>query len=286
MNVDAEATQLLDRAALPSRSPLIDDAAGYLRRTRLARRYGLIGGMVLGFGPLAGDTELTLALPRMFAGYVLGLLISETLAPRRARPPRRAADLRVRRAADLLPRWARFGVWALFIPALASPLLALVHPVRGLSYVNTPIYSCSSDGLHLPALSVLATSAAVGAVGLLAAQLTLGRLVQRPRPADDLERARLDDLLRGMSARAAAGGAAALALALASVISQAVYAGAYAEVCPAHPGPSVPAYPWAVPLTPWLQWASLALMAAALIALAMGRRRADPRFRPVPGAAR
>jgi hypothetical protein len=284
MNVDAGATQLLDRAGLPSRSPLIDDAAGYLRRTRLARRYGLIGGLVLGFGPLAGDTELTLALPRMFAGYVLGLLISETLAPRRARPPRRAADLRVRRAADLLPRWARFGVWALFIPALASPLLALVHPVRGLSYVNTPIYSCGSGGLHLPALSVLAASAAVGAAGLLAAQLTLGRLAQRPRPADDLERARLDDLLRGMSARAAAGGAAALALA--SVISQAVQVGAYAEVCPAHPGPAVPAYPWAVPLAPWLQWASLALMAAAFIALAMGRRRADPRSGPVLGAAR
>jgi hypothetical protein len=68
MNVDAEVTQLLDRAGLPGRSPLIDDAAGYLRRTRLARRYGLIGGLVLGFGPLAGDTELTLALPRMFAG--------------------------------------------------------------------------------------------------------------------------------------------------------------------------------------------------------------------------
>jgi hypothetical protein len=286
MNVYAEATQLLDRAGLPSRSPLIDDAAGYLRRTRLARRYGLIGGLVLGFGPLAGDTELALALPRMFAGYVLGLLISETLAPRRARPPRRAADLRVRRAADLLPRWARFGIWALFIPALASPLLALVHPVRGLSYVNTPIYSCSSGGLHLPALSVLVASAAVGAAGLLAAQLTLARLVQRPRPADDPERARLEDLLRLMSARAAAGGAAALALALASVISEAVYAGAHAEVCPAQPGSAVPAYPWAVPLTPWLQWASLALMAAALIALAMGRRRADPRSRPVLGAAR
>src|SRR3954464_13495683 len=83
MNADADASQLLEQAALPRRGPLLDDAAEYLRRTRLGRRCGLIGGLVLGLGPLAGDTELDLALPRMFAGYVLGLLVSEMLAPRR-----------------------------------------------------------------------------------------------------------------------------------------------------------------------------------------------------------
>jgi hypothetical protein len=65
---------------------------------------------VLGLGPLAGDTELSLALPRMFAGYVLGLLVSESLAPRRDRPARRAADLRVRRATCFpAGRAARYG---------------------------------------------------------------------------------------------------------------------------------------------------------------------------------
>jgi hypothetical protein len=286
MKVDAEASQLLERAGLPGRGPLIDDAAAYLRRTRLGRRYGLIGGLVLGLGPLAGDTELNLALPRMFAGYVLGLLVSESLASRRDRPARRAADLRVRRAADLLPRWARFAVWVLFIPALASPLLTLVHPVRGLSHVSTPVYSCGSGGPPWPALPVLAASAAVGAAGLLAAQLTFARLAQRPRPADNPEQARLDDLLRGMSARAAAGGAAALALALASVLSGAVAAAVQAVLCPAQPGHPVPAYPWAASLTPWLQWAPFTLLAAAFIVLAICRRRPDPRYRPVPGAAR
>ena len=142
MDVDAEAGQLLERAALPRRGPLIDDAAGYLRRTRLGRRYGLIGGLMLGLGPLAGDTELSLALPRMLAGDVLGLLVSESLPRRRDRPARRAAELRVRRAADLLPGWARAAVWVVFIPALASPLLILVHPVSGLSHVSTPVYTC------------------------------------------------------------------------------------------------------------------------------------------------
>src|SRR5437764_1027678 len=122
MNADADASQLLEQAALPRRGPLLDDAAEYLRRTRLGRRCGLI-----------------------------------------------------------------------------------------------------------------------------AARLTRARLARRPRPADDPERARLDDLLRGMSARAAAGGAAALALA--SGISEAVYVvGARAVVCPARPGNPVPAYPLAASL--------------------------------------
>ena len=286
MDVDAEARQILDEAGLADRSRLIDGAAEYVHRTRLGRRCGLIGGLVLGFGPLAGDNQLSLALPRMFAGYVLGLLVSELLAPRRDRPARRAADLRVRRVTDLLPRWVQVTVWAVFLPALAAPLLTLVHPVRGLAHVSRYGYYCASGGLAWPGLPVLAASAAIGAAGLLVAQLTLARLARRPRPADDLEGARLDDVLRGMSARAVAGGAVALALALASGISEAVSAGAHAVVCPAQPGYPVPAYPWAASLTPWLQSAPAALLGTAFIVLAVCRRRQDPRYRPVPGAAR
>jgi len=286
MNVDTEARRLLGEAGLADRSPLAGDAAEYLRRTRRGRRYGLIGGLVLGFGPLAGDPEFSLAFPRMLAGYVLGLLISELLAPRRERPAHRAADLRVRRARDLLPRWAQVTVWLLFLPAFASPLLALAHPVPGLTHVSRPGYSCASGQGQWPGLAMLATAAVIGAAGLLAAQLTLTRLARRPRPADDPEGARLDDFLRGMSARAVAGGAAALALALAAGVSEAVYAGAHDLVCPARPGAPVPAYPWAASLTPWLQWASLGLLAIAVLILASCRYRHDPRHRPVPGAAR
>ena len=286
MNVDTEGWRLLGEAGLADRSPLVDDAAEYLRRTRRGRRYGLIGGLVLGFGPLAGDPEFSLVFPRMLVGYVLGLLISELLTPRRERSAHRAADLRVRRARDLLPGWAQVTVWLLFLPAFAAPLLALAHPVPGLARVSMPGYSCAAGPGEWPGLAALATAAAIGAAGLLAAQLTLNRLARRPRPADDPEGARLDDFLRGMSARAVAGGAAALALALAAGVSEAVYVGAHDVVCPARPGAQVPAYPWAASLTPWLQWASLGLLATAFLILALFRYRPDPRHRPVPGTAR
>ena len=286
MNIDAEARRLLGEAGLAGRSPLVEDTGEYLRRTRRGRRYGLIGGLVLGFGPLAGDPEFSLVFPRMLVGYVLGLLISELLAPRWERPAHRAADLRVRRASDLLPRWAQLTVWLLFVPAFAAPLLAVAHPVPGLTHISGPGYSCASGPGEWPGPGVLATVAAIGAVGLLAAQLTLTRLAWRPRPADDPDGARLDDFLRGMSARAVAGGAAALALALAAGVSEAVYVGAHDVVCPARPGAQVPAYPWAASLTPWLQWASLGLLATAFLILALFRYRPDPRHRPVPGTAR
>lgn len=286
MKVDAEARQILEEAGLANRGPLVDGAAEYVRRTRLGRRCGLIGGLVLGFGPLAGDSQLSLVFPRMLAGYVVGLLVSESLTPRRERPARRQADLRVRRAADLLPRRAQVTIWVLFLPALASPLLRLVHPIRGLTHVSRYGYYCASGGPPWPGLPVLAASAAIGAAGLLVAQLTLARLARCPRPADDREGTRLDDVLRGMSARAVAGGAAALALALASAISAAVGISVHAFVCSPQPGPPVPAYPWAASLTPWLQWAPLGLIAAAFIILAVCRRRQDPRHRLAPGAAR
>ena len=286
--MNADAGRILTEAGLPSRSPLAGDAAGYLRRTRLGRRYGLIGGLVLGFGvwPLAGDSQFSLELPWILAGYVLGLLVSELLAPRRERPARRAADLRVRRARDLLPRWAQVTVWVVFIPALASPLLALVHPVRGLTHISMYGYSCDAGVSPWPGLPVLAGSAAIGAAGLLAAQLTLARLARRPRPADDPDSARLDDVLREMSARAVAGGAVALGLALASGISAAVDVGASGLVCLPHAGSLVPAYPWAASLAPWLQWAPFGLMVAALVILAVCQRWHGLRYRPFAGTAR
>jgi hypothetical protein len=235
---------------------------------------------------VAGDSQLSLALPRMLAGYLLGLLVSEYAVPRRERPGRRAAELRVRRVRDLLPGWAQVTIWVLFIPALASPLLSLVHPVRGLTQVSVYGYSCDAGGPAWPGLGVLAASAGIGAAGLLVAELTLARLARRPRPADDPEGARLDDVLRAMSARAVAGGAAALALVLAAGVSAAVYSGIHSVVCPARPGPPVSAYPWATPLAPWLQWAGLGLLAAAFMILALCRRRQDPGRRPVRGATR
>lgn len=287
MTAEAKARQLLYETGLPPGDSLLATAAAYFRRTRRARRYGLIGGVVVGFGPLAGDTEFRLVVPRMLAGYMLGLLISEWLTPRRERPTRRAADLRTRRAADLLPGWARPAIWVMFVPGLASPLLALARPAPGLIHVRTPNYTCDViSGMAWPGLPVLITSAVIAATGLLFAELTLARLARRPRPADEPGEARLDDIVRGMSARAVAGGATALALILIGQVVTAVSNAARPIFCSPQPGPPVPAWPWAAPFAPWLSWIALATLFTAIAIVEICRFRVDPRHRLVPVTAR
>jgi hypothetical protein len=277
-----KARALLKEAGLPERGVLIEQAAEYLRRTRRGRRYGLIGGLVVGFGPLAGDSEILLWLPRMLAGYMLGLLVSEWLVPRGERPACRAADLRTRRTADLLPWWWRAAIWIAFIPALSSPLLLLAHPAPGLTHVSTYGYTCDALGTPVPGWPMLTAVAGIGAVGLVAAELTLSRLARRRRPVDDLDMARLDDVLRGLSARAVAGGALALALLLAAGVGSTGQMLAGSKLCTAQPGPLVPAYPWAVSLQPWFGGATLVLVGAAVLVLVSCRRRDAPLVLPGP----
>jgi hypothetical protein len=237
---------------------------------------------VVGFGPLAGDSEFSLWLPRMLAGYVLGLLISESLVPQRERPARRAAGLRTRRTADLLPLWWRAAIWVVFVPVLASPLLVLIRPVHGLTHVSAYGYTCTTLGTQIPGWPVLTSAAVVGAVGLVATELTLARLARRPRPADDPDSARLDDVLRGLSARAVAGGALALALMLAACVASTTNALASDLICTAQPGPAVPAYPWAVQLQPWVGLAPIGMTIAAVVILVVCRRRDAPLVFPGP----
>jgi hypothetical protein len=232
MKVDAEARRLIDRAGLPPGPALIGGAVEYLRRTRRGRRYGLIAGLLLGFGPLAGDHQLNLVLPRLLAGYLLGLLVSELVVPRTARLPRRSAALRARRAGDLLPAWARMTPWVVLVPVLASPLLGGIHPARGLVKVAAAGYTCSGSPPGWPGTPALVAGAALGVAGLAVAELTLSALARRARPADDPAAARLDDVVRGMSARAAVGGATALGLALLALISGAVANDVHSFVCP------------------------------------------------------
>jgi hypothetical protein len=285
MNVEAEARHLVGEAGLPPDPALIRGASEYLGRTRRGRRYGLIGGLVLGIGPLADHGQVNLVLPLMLAGYLLGLLVSELLAPRPGRRPRRSAALQPRQAGDLLPRWARVAFWAVLVPVLAVPLLALVHRGPGATRIATASYSCWVAVRGWPGMLVLVTAAFLGAAGLAIAELSLAALARRARPADDPVAARLDDVIRGMSARAVAGGAAALGLTLLGTIGQAVTADFSALLCSAHPGPVLSAYPWAAPLTPWLGLASFLSLVAALVILAVCRRRQDPRRRLIPGHA-
>src|SRR5260370_30716379 len=125
MNVEAKARLLVDEAGLPAEAALIGSASGYLRRTRLSRRYGLLAGLVLGIGPLAGDGQLSLGLPRALVGYLLGLLASELLAPRPPRVARRSAALRPRPSGDPVPAPARTAPGSVVLPAAACPAAGL-----------------------------------------------------------------------------------------------------------------------------------------------------------------
>src|SRR5258707_11394318 len=197
MNVEAKARLLVDEAGLPAEAALIGSASGYLRRTRRSRRYGLLAGLVLGIGPLAGDGQLSLVLPRALVGYLLGLLASELLAPRPPRVARRSAALRARRSGDLVPATARMAPWIVLPPVLACPALALIRPARPGGRIATTDYSCwTASGPGWPALPVLAAAAAIAMAGLIVAEVALAALVRRARPADDPAAARLDDVLR------------------------------------------------------------------------------------------
>jgi hypothetical protein len=277
VNVEAKARLLVGQAGLPADAALLGTAASYLRRTRHGRRYGLIAGLVLGIGPLAGNSQLDLVVPRALAGYLLGLLVSELLAPRPDRRPRRAAALRARRPGDLVPAAARTASWIVLVPLLAAPVLAFLRPRPPAGRIVTAGYSCQvASGPGWPAPPVLVTVAAIAMAALVVAELTLAALARRARPADDPAAARLDDVLRQLSARAVVGGATALGLTLLGILGLALLPEAQRQVCPHRPGALLPAYPWAAHLIPWLQLAPLIVLAAAVLILA-GCRHQDPR---------
>jgi GntR family transcriptional regulator len=102
----------------------------------VASIYGLVGGLVLGVMLPTASGEAVLALPLIPAGYLLGVLLSELVAPERDRRPVRFAGLRPRRAGDLVPGWVRAVYWALLVPVLAAPLLRLIHRAPGAASVR------------------------------------------------------------------------------------------------------------------------------------------------------
>jgi hypothetical protein len=163
------------------------------------------------------------------------------------------------------------------VPLLAAPVLAFLRPRPPAGRIVTAGYTCQvAPGPGWPALPVLATVAAIAMAALVVAELTLAALARRARPADDPAAARLDDVLRQLSARSVVGGATALGLTLLGILGLALLPEAQRQVCPRRPGGLLPAYPWAAHLIPWLQLAPLIVLAAAVLILA-GCRHQDPR---------
>src|SRR5215475_14427825 len=143
MTNDHQASFLLAEAGLPADPGAMSMASDYLSRTRRGRRFGIIGGLVLGASLPTAARQAMLALPLIPAGYLLGVLASELLTPLPTRSAVRSAELRARRSAELLPRWARAAYWVLLLPVLAAPLLMLMHRAPGLTRVVTAEYTCS-----------------------------------------------------------------------------------------------------------------------------------------------
>jgi hypothetical protein len=264
MTNDERASFLLAEAGLSADPGTMSMASDYLSRTRRGRRFGIIGGLVLGACLPAAARQAMLALPLIPAGYLLGVLVSELLTPLPIRSPVRSAELRPRRRADLPPHWARATYWVLLIPVLAAPLLMLTHRAPGVTRIVTADYTCRVAVMTWPR-GPLVLAAVLGASALAIAEITLAALTRRARPADDPRLASLDDVMRRMSARSIAAGATAVGLTMLAMICQELDQVGHAFICPARPAPLPAAYPWAASLAPWTGWAGLVLLAAALL---------------------
>ena len=261
----ATAEELVVRSGVDASPALLARANDYLARARRARWIGFAGGAVLGFGPMAGDSGESLLVPRLLAGYLFGVLLSDLLTPRTPRAGVRAASLRPRSAADLVPRAALVLPWLTLLPLLAAPLLALGWHPQGMTRFDNAGGNgvCHANWPHTPTLFGIAGLAAVSLVLLT---LTLRRLARRPQPAEDAASLRLDRVLRARSARAAIAAATALGLTLLNIVGESVYEGIHSYDCalPMTNSAIGNVYSWAGSVNGWLQNASLLLLLLAI----------------------
>src|SRR4051794_8222197 len=111
-------------------------AESYVVRRRRTRWVALACGLLLGLGPLSETDDVAELVARLLAGYLLGVLLSEIVAPRGHRGAVRAASLHPRSVSDLMPRAAQALPWLTLAPVLATPLLALGWHPRGVSRLH------------------------------------------------------------------------------------------------------------------------------------------------------
>jgi hypothetical protein len=270
---------LLQDAGLPQDAAALAPVGEYLTRTKRARRLGLVVGLA-GFFIIGGrgDGPLALGVSVVLVGYLLGVLLGELAAPRRSRGTVRLASLRRREMTSLLPTWAHWAPWVTLLPAAAAPLLLLGSHPQGATAYQTPSGSCSAWA-QWPSAQVLWAVACAAVVGLTVCQLTVRSLVHMPYPAEDEDLARVDLLLRGVSARAVVGGATSLGLALISGTSYLVGEGLHSWVCVQTAPRSGLVYPFGPALDAWMQPAGLLALVVSLLIWAVSRRRVDPHLR-------
>lgn len=224
-----------------------------------------------------GHNPFALGVAVVLVGYLLGVLLGELSAPRRRRGTVRLASLQRREKTSLLPVWAYWAPWVTLLPAAGAPLLLLGSHPQGATSYHDPSASCSALA-QWPSAQVLWAVACAALVGLGVCQLTVRRLVRMRYPAEDEDLARVDLLLRGVSARAVVGGATSLGLALISGTGYLIGVGLHSWVC-APSGHGEPVYPFGPGLDVWLQPAELLVLMVSLLIWSVSRRRVDPRLR-------
>jgi hypothetical protein len=290
VNTTIESARLIRDARVPVTPVSLATSSRYIGRTRRARRYGIVLGLIAGFGPLASSSSgESLVIPRMFAGYLLGLLGSERVWPRGERPARRRASLRPRTLYDLVPRTTRWLPCLTLLPVLASPLLLLGWHPRGRTHVTYPHGAgfCSATA-SWPTPAYLFAVAGLAVVALAAVELTLHRLEVRQQPADDLTLHSLDHAMRSYSARSAVAAGAALGLVLLSQVAAAVDNGVHSYLCTLPDrgltGPGN-VYSWGATADPWLSEAGLGLIVLAIATYVLCRRMHSPAIEDEPVSA-
>jgi hypothetical protein len=270
---------LVAESGLRSDPELLKAAGEYVRRTHRGRRYGLVGGFLLGVVLPATADQGLLAAPLIPAGYILGVLISDSLAPRRDRSAVRQAALRPRRSRDLVPTWARLLYWALLGPLMLTPLLALVHAPPGATSTNSPAFNCWLDRPVWPSVSDFVLGGALAGAGLVLTEVTLAGLARRARPADNAGLTVLDDVTRRLSARSVAAGAIALGLTLIAAVCGTISYASQTSVCTAQSvsGSQPSAFPWAAAMLPLITVAYDLCLVGTLLIVCTSGRRSSPR---------
>lgn len=276
------AVRLVEASGVTVEPGRIAQAEQYVARRRRGAWVGIVCGLVIGFGPFAGDRGESLAVPRVFAGVLFGLLLSELLTPRPTRGALRAASLLPRTAPDLVPRWALALPWIFLLPLLATPLLAIGRHPHGVTRYADATGNCFATA-YWPATATLFAIAGVAAIGLVLHGVTLRRIARRPQPAEDADGWQLDQSLRARSARSSVAAASALGLVLLAVVSGTVDQGIHSFVCtPSFAGfdKTSNVYSWASTAAPWLRYSPLTLVIVAILAWVVVSRLPVPSARP------
>jgi hypothetical protein len=281
VDTKVESARLIRDAGVPVTPVSLAASVTYIDRTRRARRYGIVLGLIAGFGPLASSSSGgSLVIPRMIAGYLLGLLASELFAPRPERPARRQALLRPRTPDDLISHRARWLPWLTLLPVVLAPLLLVGWHPRGRSHVTYPNHggSCSAIA-SWPGSTYLFAVAGLAVVALAAWEVTLHRLAVRQQPAENPTMRSLDHAMRAHSARSAVAAASALGFVLLAQIASAVDDGVHSFLCtvPINGHFSVGnVYSWGGSADPWLSNATFTFLVLAVVTFLLCRRMRTP----------